>query len=434
VVRALQEQNLQVAAGQVGQPPSTPGQSYQIAVRARGRLVEPEEFSDIVIQRGTGGEIVRIKDVGRSELGAENYGQLLRFGGKAAVGIGIFQLPTANALEVRDAVFAEIDRLSKAFPPGLVYKPGTDTTLAVRASIDEVTTTLAEAIALVILVIFVFLHGFRSVLITALTLPVSLIGTFAFVKLCDFSINTLTLFGLTLATGLVVDDAIVVIENIERLMKQKRLSPIDAARQSMREVSSAVVAISVVLIAVFVPVAFFPGTTGAIYRQFALTIAAAVALSTFCALTLTPSLSALLLREHTGKKWFFFRKVDQFLDALRDFYGRALGRLLKHQFFVLSAFVACMVGTVLLFRAVPTGFIPDEDQGYVISTVQGPDGMSLAETEKVMRQVENVLRAQPEVGGVFAVGGFSPQGAGPLIAQILSWLLRWAERSPGGPC
>jgi hydrophobic/amphiphilic exporter-1 (mainly G- bacteria), HAE1 family len=428
VIRALQEQNLQVAAGQVGQPPSTPGQTYQIAVRARGRLVEPEEFDDIVVQRGANGEVVRIRDVGKSELGAESYGQLLRFGGKAAVGLGIFQLPTANALDVRDAAVAEMERLSKAFPPGLTYQAGTDTTLAVRASIDEVTTTLVEAIALVILVIFLFLHGFRSVLITALTLPVSLIGTFAFVKLFDFSINTLTLFGLTLATGLVVDDAIVVIENIERLMHQKRLSPYEAARQSMREVSGAVIAISVVLVAVFVPVAFFPGTTGAIYRQFALTIAASVALSTFTALTLTPALSALLLREPTGKKWVVFRKVDELLELFRTSYGRALGRLLRHQFVILAAFVACLAGTVLLLRAVPTGFIPDEDQGYLITSVQGPEGMSLAETEKVMRQVEGVLKAQPEVRGMFAVGGFSLQGNGPNIAQIFSMLDPWEER------
>jgi HAE1 family hydrophobic/amphiphilic exporter-1 len=428
VIVALQEQNVQVAAGQVGQPPSTPGQTYQIAVRARGRLVDPQEFDDIVVQRGENGEVVRIRDVGRSELGAENYGQLLRFGGKAAVGLGIFQLATANALDVRDAAVAEMERLSKSFPPGLAYQPGTDTTLAVRASIDEVTTTLAEAIGLVILVIFVFLHGWRSVLITALTLPVSLVGTFAFVKLFGFSINTLTLFGLTLATGLVVDDAIVVIENIERLMHQKRLSPLEAARQSMREVSGAVIAISVVLVAVFVPVAFFPGTTGAIYRQFALTIAASVALSTFCALTLTPSLSALLLREQTGEKWLVFRKVDAVLETLRDAYARALGRLLKHQLVILGLFAACLAGTVLLVRAVPTGFIPDEDQGYVITSVQGPEGMSLAETENVMRQVERVLTAQPEVRGMFAVGGFSQQGNGPNIAQIFSMLKPWEER------
>jgi HAE1 family hydrophobic/amphiphilic exporter-1 len=429
VRRALLEQNLQVAAGQVGQQPAPDGQTYQMAVRARGRLVEPEEFAEIVIQRGEGGEVVRVRDVARTELGAENYGQLLRFGGRAAVGLGIFQLPTANALEVRDAVLAEMDRLAAAFPPGLQYRPATDTTLAVRASIHEVVLTLAEAIALVILVIFVFLHGYRSVLITALTLPVSLVGTFAFVSLFGFSINTLTLFGLTLATGLVVDDAIVVIENIERLMHQRKLSAREAAKESMREVSSAVIAISVVLVAVFVPVAFFPGTTGAIYRQFALTIAASVALSTFCALTLTPALSALLLKEHAGEKWVFFRKVDAALDFLRDGYGRLLGGILRHPVIVLVAFLGCVAGTVLLFRSVPTGFIPDEDQGYLISTIQGPEGMSLAETEKVMRKVEKVLSAQPEVRGMFAVGGFSQQGNGPNIAQIFAMLKPWEERT-----
>ncbi len=403
-------------------------QSYQIAVRARGRLVEPEEFANIVVQRSPDGQIVRIKDVARTELGAENYGQLLRFGGRTAVGIGIFQLPTANALDVRDAVLAEMDRLSKQFPPGLAYEPATDTTLAVRASIHEVVRTLAEAIALVILVIFVFLHGWRSVLITALTLPVSLLGTFAFVKLFGFSINTLTLFGLTLATGLVVDDAIVVIENIERLMHQRKLTPWQAARASMREVASPVIAISIVLVAVFVPVAFFPGTTGAIYRQFALTIAASVALSTFCALTLTPALSALLLRENHGEKWIFFRKVDQALDWLRDRYGSVLSRLLRRPVAVLLAFLACLGGTVLLFRSVPTGFIPDEDQGYLIATIQGPEGMSLVETEKVMVQVENVMKQQPEIRGMFAIGGFSQQGNGPNIGQVFAMMKPWEER------
>ena len=428
VQRALQEQNLQVAAGQVGQPPSNANQPYQIAVRARGRLVEADEFGDIVIQRKPDGQVVRIKDVGRSELGAENYGQFMRFTGRTAVGLGIFQLPTANALDVRDAVMAEMDRLSKQFPPGMEIQPGTDTTLAVRASIHEVEKTLAEAIALVILVIFAFLHGWRSVLITALTLPVSLLGTFAFVRFFGFSINTLTLFGLTLATGLVVDDAIVVIENIERLMEQKKLTAFQAAREGMREVSGAVIAISLVLIAVFVPVAFFPGTTGAIYRQFALTIAASVAISTFCALTLTPALSALLLRHQPGEKWIVFRKIEQGLDGLREAYGRMLARLLRHPVAILIGFLLALGGTVALFRSVPTGFIPDEDQGYLIVSIQGPEGMSLGETEKTMMQVEKVLMAQPEARVMFAVGGFSLQGNGPNIAQIFCLLKPWDER------
>ncbi|MBX5483270.1 MAG: multidrug efflux RND transporter permease subunit [Myxococcaceae bacterium] len=430
VVRALQEQNIQVAAGQVGQPPTNAEQLYQISLRAHGRLVEPKEFEDIVLQRGPHGELVRLGDVGRAELGAENYGTLLKFNGHTGVGLGIFQLPTANALEVRDGVLRELERLSKDFPPGMTYQPATDSTLAVRASIDEVIATLFEAIALVILVIFVFLHGWRSVLITAFTLPVSLIGTFAFVKLFGFSINTLTLFGLTLATGLVVDDAIVVIENIERLMHQKHLTPLQAARAGMKEVSGAVVAISIVLVAVFVPVALFPGTTGAIYRQFALTIAASVALSTFCALTLTPALTARMLSAHQGEKWIVFRKVDEILDRARAKYAGALRWVLSHPVLLLIAFLVCVGGTVYLFRTVPTGFIPDEDQGYIIVSVQGPEGMSLTQTEKVMDEVTEILKAQPEVSGMFVVGGFSSNGSGPNMATVFTMLTPWDKR-PG---
>ncbi|PTL85507.1 efflux RND transporter permease subunit [Vitiosangium sp. GDMCC 1.1324] len=428
VIRALQEQNLQVAAGQVGQPPSSTEQPYQIAVRAHGRLVEPEQFGEIVVQRGTDGKLVRVKDVARVELGAENYGSILRFNGKTGVGIGIFQLPTANALDVRDSVYRELERLSKQFPPGMEFQPGTDTTLAVRASINEVMHTLVEAIALVILVIFLFLHGWRSVLITAITLPVSLVGTFAFVYLMGFSINTLTLFGLTLATGLVVDDAIVVIENIERLMAERGLTPLQAASEGMKEVAGAVVAISIVLVAVFVPVALFPGTTGAIYRQFALTIAASVALSTFCALTLTPALSARLLKHHHGEKWVFFRMMDRALDWTRDTYSKALRGLLKYPVVILVAFLLCIGGTVLLFRSAPTGFIPDEDQGYLMIGIQGPEGMSLAQAEKVLIEAEKVLQAQPEVVTMFAIGGFSFQGTGSNFASIYVPLKPWEER------
>ncbi|MCP3140368.1 efflux RND transporter permease subunit [Pyxidicoccus xibeiensis] len=429
VTRALQEQNLQVAAGQVGQPPSAVDQPYQLAVRARGRLVEPGEFGDIVLMRENDGKSVRVKDVARVELGAESYNTLLRFRGQQAVGIAIFQLPTANALEVRDAVYAELERLSQQFPPNMEFKAGTDTTLAVRATLEGVVQTLVEAIALVILVIFVFLHGWRSVLITAFTLPVSLVGTFAFVQLMGFSINTLTLFGLTLATGLVVDDAIVVIENIERLMVERKLSAVEAAREGMKEVAGAVVAISIVLVAVFVPVALVPGTTGAIYRQFALTIAASVALSTFCAFTLTPALSARMLQHHHGEKWIFFRWVDRALDATRSVYGRNLRRLLKRPLLVLAAFLLCIGVTGVLLRVTPTGFIPDEDQGYLIVTVQGPEGMSLSQTEQVMAEVEAVLKAQPEVRAIFANGGASPVGAGSNVSGIFVALAPWEERT-----
>lgn len=428
VTKALQEQNLQVAAGQVGQPPAKADQPYQIAVRARGRLIEPNEFADIVVMASTGGDIVRLGDLGRVELGAENYGQLLRFNGRHAVGLGIFQLPTANALEVRDRVIEAMDELSKAFPPGLVYEPANDTTLAVRASVNEVVRTLFEAIGLVILVIFLFLHGWRSVLITALTLPVSLLGTFAFVELFGFSINTLTLFGLTLATGLVVDDAIVVIENIERVMHERKLSAVQAAREGMREVTSAVISISIALVAVFLPVAMFPGTTGAIYRQFALTIAAAVTISAFCALTLTPALSALLLKPQHGPKWVGFRKVDGALDRVRDAYARMLSRMLRRPGWIVVGFLLCLGATGLMLRIVPTGFIPDEDQGYIIVAVQGPEGTSLNQTENVIKEVEAVLQQQPEVVKMFAVGGYSQLGSGPNMAMLFVTLRPWEQR------
>ena len=429
VQRAIGEQNLQVAAGQIGQPPSRPDQPYQFAVRAQGRLVEPGEFGNIVVQRGENGELVRLHDVARVELGAENYGQGLLFNGHPGAGLGIFQLPTANALELRDAVTVELARLAKTFPPGLKYGAGNDATLAVRQSINEVVITMAEAIGLVILVIFLFLHGWRSVLITALTLPVSLIGTFAFVQLFGFSINTLTLFGLTLATGLVVDDAIVVIENIERIMHERSMPARAAAAEGMKEVAGAVIAISIVLIAVFVPVSFFPGTTGAIFRQFALTIAASVAISTFCALTLTPALSALLLRPPSGKKFVLFRAVDAALDRTRRFYAAALRRLLRWPILIMAVFVGCLVGTVVLFRSVPTGFIPDEDQGFIIISVQGPDGMSYVDNQAVVREVEQVLKGFPEVKAKFMVSGFSFAGTGSNLATIFVPLHHWDQRT-----
>jgi HAE1 family hydrophobic/amphiphilic exporter-1 len=435
VQRALQEQNLQVAAGQVGQPPSAPDQPYQISVRAQGRLIEPREFGSIVVQRSPAGDIVRLEDVARVELGAENYGQGLLFDGVPGVGLGIFQLPNANALDVRDEVSAEMARLAEEFPPGMYYRPSLDTTVAVRASIHEVEITLAIAILLVILVVFLFLHGWRATVIVGLTLPVSLLGTFGFVLLFDFSINTLTLFGLTLATGLVVDDAIVVIENIERIMNERGLDPRAAAAAAMKEVAGAVVAISLVLIAVFVPVALFPGTTGEIYRQFALTIAAAVALSTFCALTLTPALAALLLKPQHGDKFALFRWVDGALDWFRRRYAGALRRMLAHKWLVLVAFLGCVAGTVQLYRTTPQGFIPSEDQGYLIIAVQGPDGMSFAQNQKVIKKIDAILKEQlPEARARFMVSGFAFGGAGTgsNLATVFVTLKTWDQRTGPG--
>jgi HAE1 family hydrophobic/amphiphilic exporter-1 len=428
VVNALLDQNVQVAAGAVGLPPAPAGLTYQLSVRAKGRLVEPKDFEDMVLRAGPGSDLVRLRDVGRAELGAEGYGDFLRFDGKKACGLGITQLPGANALDVAERVKAELDRLSKGFPPGLRYTVAFDTTLAVGESIHEVLVTLGEAIALVILVIFVFLQSLRVTVIPAVTIPVSLVGTFAFVKLFNFSINTLTLFGITLATGLVVDDAIVVVENVSRFIEEKGLAPRRAAAEGVREVFGAVVATSLVLIAVFVPVSFFPGTTGRIYQQFSLTIAFSVGISAFNSLTLSPALGALLLRAAPARKGWFFRGVDAAIAGLRRGYGRALGVLLRGRLIVAAVFVASLFGTYTLYRRVPVGFVPDEDQGYFIVIVQGPEGSSLSYTEKVVTEVEAELAKQPEIEGVFSVGGFSFGGSGPNKGILFINLKPWNER------
>jgi len=413
VVNALQEQNVEVAAGQVGQPPSKPSQEYQISVRAIGRLSESSQFDNIILKTNGDGTLVRVKDVGRSELGAEDYSSDLQFNGKDSLGLGITQLSNANALEVdRDAI-AELDRLSKRFPPGMKYQLAFDTTDAVGESIRDVLSTLIEAIVLVVLVIFIFLQDWRTTIIPAVTIPVSLVGTFAFVKLLGFSINTLTLFGITLATGLVVDDAIVVIENIERHIQEGQSEAHQAASDAMGEVAGAVIATSLVLVAVFVPVAFFPGTTGILFRQFALTIAFSISISAFNALTLTPSLSALLLGRTHGEKNFFFRAVDRIIAKVTEGYRGSLHKFLEFRWVAVILFFAGLGLTWFVFRRVPTGFVPNEDQGYFIIAVQAPSGASLSYTKKIGEQINKILEKVPEAEGTFAVSGFSFGGNAP---------------------
>src|SRR3954451_12076082 len=326
VVNALREQNVQVAAGAIGQSPTRADQKYQISVRAAGLLHELGEFQDIIVKAAAGGTLVRLRDVATVELGAEAYGSQLRFQGIDAVGFGVTQLPSANALDVERAVRAELDRLALSFPPGLKYQIAFNTTQVVSESIREVLITLAEAMVLVVLVMFLFLQSWRTTLIPTITIPVSLVGAFAFIKLMGFSINTLTLFGIILATGIVVDDAIVVIENIERHIQEFKVSAAKAASDAMREVLSAVIATALVLIAVFVPVAFFPGTTGRLYAQFSMTIAFAVALSAFNAVTLTPALSALLLDRQSHHKGRFFTFFERVISTGTNGYVRALRR------------------------------------------------------------------------------------------------------------
>jgi len=413
VVNALQEQNVEVAAGQVGQPPSKPSQEYQISVRAIGRLSEASQFDNIILKTNSDGTLVRVKDVGRSELGAEDYSSDLQFNGKDSLGIGITQLSTANALEVDRLAIAELDRLAKQFPPGMKYQLAFDTTDAVGESIRDVLTTLIQAIALVVLVIFIFLQNWRTTIIPAVTIPVSLIGTFAFVKLLGFSINTLTLFGITLATGLVVDDAIVVIENIERHIQEGQRDAHKAASDAMGEVAGAVIATSLVLVAVFVPVAFFPGTTGILFRQFALTIAFSISISAFNALTLTPSLSAILLGKTHGQKNFFFRTVDRIIDKVTEGYRRSLHKFLEYRWVAVILFFAGLGLTYFVFQRVPKGFVPNEDQGYFIIAVQAPSGASLSYTKKIGEQISKIIANVPEAEGTFAVSGFSFGGNAP---------------------
>ncbi|CAA9572982.1 RND efflux system, inner membrane transporter [uncultured Synechococcales cyanobacterium] len=435
VVNALNEQNLQVGAGQIGQPPTMDGQMYQIDLRAVGRLVEPSEFEDIVLRTSTDGTLVKLRDVGRAELGAENYSSFLRFRAQEAVGIGIFPIPGSNALQVAEEVKTEMARLAEEFPPGLKYSVAFDTTLFVEESLREVFKTLLEAIALVILVIFVFLQDWRTVLIPAITIPLSLIGTFAFIKVFGFSINSLTLFGLTLATGLVVDDAIIVVEDISRLIQDEGIPPRQAASESMRELFGAVLATSLVLMAVFVPVAFFPGTTGQLYKQFALTIAFSIALSTFLALTLTPSLSALLLRPgQRPSGWIgrIFDQINRFLDWSRRGYQRSLSGLTHFKGIVVLLFIASLGLTGLLYLRVPTGFVPDEDQGYFITIIQGPEGVSLNYTSDVMSRVEKEILQIPEVLGTFALGGFGFSGSTANNGVIFTTLKPWEERTGEG--
>ena len=443
VVDAIEEQNRQVGVGRIGQQPTVDGQQYQLDLRAVGRLTEVSEFEDMVLQSGADGTLVKLKDVGRVELGAENYDSFLRFRGKDAVGVAIYPLPGSNALTVAHEVNVEMARLAQQFPPGMKYDVGFDTTLYVEESLAEVYKTLFEAIALVILVIFVFLQDWRTTLIPVITIPLSLIGTFAFIKLFGFSINTLTLFGIILATGLVVDDAIVVVEQISRMIQDDGMPPREAASEGMRELTGAVIAMSVVLMAVFIPVAFFPGSTGQIYKQFGLTIAFSIALSTFLALTLTPVLSALLLRPKQKLKrgeggvfGFFSRLLGWFFDGfnwafdkMQQGYLRSLNFLIRIRVLTLAGFVALLVLTGWLYTRVPTGFLPDEDQGYFITILQGPEGSSLNYTDNVMRRLETELLKLPETRATFAIGGFDFNGG--FISNkgvIFTSLKPWGER------
>jgi HAE1 family hydrophobic/amphiphilic exporter-1 len=448
VVNALSEQNVEIPAGQVGQPPSDQTQKYQITVSVVGRLSDPIQFDNIVLKNDPSG-IVQLKDVGHAELGAETYSTDLRFNGANAIGVGVQQLSNANALQVDRDAKAALEKLALSFPPGLEYVIPFDTTTVVGDSIGEVVTTLGEAILIVIAVIFLFLLDWRATIIPAVTIPVSLVGTFAFIKIFDFSINTLTMFGITLATGLVVDDAIVVIENVQRHIAAEHCDPHKATSDAMREVTSAVVATSLVLISVFVPVSFFPGTTGILYRQFSLTIAFAIAISAFNALTLSPALAALFLRgeeERPRQLDFlhirpvsrafagFVHGTDAAIGWLGRTYARVIHVVLRMRYVLLVVFVAGLAATVWMYQRVPTAFLPSEDQNYLLCIVQTPPGASLAYTSEVANRATQLIDQDKDVYGTFAVMGFSLSGgSAPNFGLIFVPLKAQDIRKKEGP-
>jgi hydrophobic/amphiphilic exporter-1 (mainly G- bacteria), HAE1 family len=432
VVNALSEQNVEIPAGQVGQPPSDLKQSYQITVNVIGRLSDPVQFDDIVVKNTPSG-IVQIKDVGHAALGAETYSTDLRYNGSDAIGVGVQQLSNANALQVDRDAKAALDKLALSFPPGLKFVIPFDTTTVVGDSISEVVSTLGEAILIVIVVIFLFLLDWRATIIPAITIPVSLIGTFAFIKVFNFSINSLTMFGITLATGLVVDDAIVVIENVQRHIATEHCDARKATSEAMGEVTSAVIATSLVLISVFVPVSFFPGTTGILYRQFAMTIAFSIAISAFNALTLSPALAALILRPEEEKRGLF-GFIDRTIHKTTLLYGRFSHHVLRVRYLMLLLFFGGLAATVYMYQHVPTAFIPSEDQNYLMCIVQTPSGASLSYTSEVANRATNLIRQDKDVFGTFAVMGFSLTGGSASNFGIIFVPLKSQdERKKEGP-
>ena len=432
VVEALQEQNIQVGAGSIGKQPSPDNQQFEFTLRASGRLESANEFADLVVGRGESGNLIKLRDVGRAELGAENYDTSAEFKGNPAVGMGVFQLPGSNALDVGSAVKEKVAELAENFPPGMNYEIALDTTEFVQVSMTEVVKTLVQAILLVVLIIFIFLQDWRTTIIPAIAIPVSLIGAFTFLNVFGFQINTLTLFAMVLSTGLVVDDGIVVVEAIATKV-ERGMKPRIAAIDTMNELSGAVIATSLVLMAVFIPVSFFPGSTGVIFKQFALTIVFAIALSTFNALTFSPTMAGILLRpaqERGGILGKFFNKFNQVFDWIIDKYTKAITFLAKKVIrpFVLAGFTALLLFTYFLYNQVPTGFIPEEDQGYFFTIVQAPDGVSLNYTQNVMQEVGSKIADVQDIQSYFALSGFGFEGNGSSRGFVFGKLKPWSER------
>ncbi len=438
VARAIQEQNVQAPAGQVGQPPAGANQSFQYSLRVRGRLVEPEEFADIIVGSRPDGSFIRVRDVGRVELGGKDYNYRTRFRGQAAAMMAISLAPGANAMETSALVEAQLESLKRAFPAGLDYKVMYDSSDFVNASIEEVVHTFFEALVLVLVVVYLFLQSWRATLIPMLAVPVSLIATFAAYQALGFSINTLSLFGMVLAIGIVVDDAIVVVEAVEQNMHAHKLTPKEATRKAMSEVQGPVIAIALVLSAVFVPMAFIPGVTGQLYKQFALTIAVATLFSALVALTLTPALCAILLRPQAnheeargGPMRRFFHKFNHGFDRLNQSYGRAAGVGARRLLIVVVTLAVVVIAIGGMLRITPTGFVPDEDKGAVLMQVILPEAASQQRTTRVLEEIEKIVYAQPGVDAMAAVAGVDiiSGTAASNCALIVVRLKPWGERT-----
>ncbi|QDU96681.1 efflux RND transporter permease subunit [Lignipirellula cremea] len=433
VVAAIQEQNVQVAAGQVGQPPSPSGQQFQYTVNVLGRLSEADQFEDIIVKKGEGRRVTYLRDVARVELGSQSYDQFNLKQGKPTANIGIYQLPGANALEVAEAVRHAMEEMSHKFPPGMEYQIPLDTTLFVEASIHEVYKTLFEAGVLVLIVILVFLQDWRAVLIPATTVPVTIIGSFAAMAMLGFSVNMLTLFGLILAIGIVVDDAIVIVENAAHHMEEG-MQPKAAAIKAMGEVTGPIIGITLVLMAVFIPSAFLGGVTGQLYRQFALTIAAAALISALNAVTLKPAQCALWMRPAKTKKNIFYRAFNAVYDRFEWAYTFCVRQLLRQIALTMLLFAGLVALTGWVYVSVPTGFFPNEDQGYLFVAVTLPDAASQERTMGVMREIDDILEKTPGVADWITIGGLSllDNSTAPNAGTLFVTLDPWDERLPAG--
>lgn len=418
VLNAVREQNIQVSAGQLGAEPMPNGSDFLTLINAKGRLGSTEEFSNVVIKTGADGEVVRLSDVARIELAAGDYSMRARLDGENAAAIGIFQAPGANALEIRDEVIRRMDEAAKRFPPGMEYKSIYDTTIFVRDSIKSVVTTLLEATLLVVLVVILFLQTWRASIIPLIAVPVSVIGTFAALYLLGFSINTLTLFGLVLAIGIVVDDAIVVVENVERHIEEGA-TPLEAAHLAMREVSGPIIAIALVLCAVFVPMAFLSGVTGQFYKQFAVTIAISTVISAINSLTLSPALAARLLKPHGAPKdaptrlidrlfGWVFRPFNRFFNTSAERYQHGVSKALGRRGAVFAIYAGLLLVTGLMFQVVPRGFIPVQDKSYIIAGVKMPEGSSIERTDAALKKIGEIAMGIEGTQNDVAFPGFNP--------------------------